>query len=366
MTTYPGTAGPRKRGQSQSGEHERLRVPSTTHDVLEYRADDEASRYGDLLGASPVMRELFAQLLRLEGSKVNLLVSGESGTGKELIARAVHEHSLVRAGPFVALNCGALDRQLARSELFGHERGAFTGAIRTRRGAFEAADCGTLFLDEIGELPSEVQPLLLRALEQRKITPVGSHEERPVDVRLITATNRDLAARVRSGNFREDLYYRIHVVHVVVPPLRQRPGDAVVLAQDFAARLGVSALPAQVLETLEQRQWPGNVRELRNAVEAYVALGVLPQAAASGEIEAEIALESFIDPTKTYAEQKNELVQRFTRSYLERLLRQTGGNQSEAARISGLERSYLGRLIDKLRLRAQPEVDALSQGRSVR
>jgi transcriptional regulator with GAF, ATPase, and Fis domain len=330
-----------------------VNLSSSDHE-LDYENFDDGFRYGGLLGASPIMRELFEQLSRLEGSKVNLLVSGESGTGKELIARAVHEHSLVCAGPFVALNCGALDRQLARSELFGHERGAFTGAIRTRRGAFEAADGGTLFLDEVGELPCDVQPLLLRALEQRKITPVGSHEERPVDVRLITATNRDLAARVRSGHFREDLYYRIHVVHVVVPPLRARPGDAVVLARDFAARLGVSALPLEVLEAIALRQWPGNVRELRNAVEAYVALGVLPSAASSSTSEDDATLEDFIDPTKTYAEQKSELLERFTRGYLERLLRQTKGNQSEAARIAGLERSYLGRLIDKLRLPRSP------------
>jgi transcriptional regulator with GAF, ATPase, and Fis domain len=366
MSTYRVAAGPRKHSRSQSGEHERLLLPSAAHDELEYRASDEATRYGDLLGTSPIMRELFAQLLRLEGSKVNLLVSGESGTGKELIAHAVHEHSLVRAGPFVALNCGALDRQLARSELFGHERGAFTGAVRSRKGAFEAADGGTLFLDEVGELPCEVQPLLLRALEQRKVTPVGSHEERPVDVRLITATNRDLAARVRSGSFREDLYYRIHVVHVVVPPLRERPGDVIVLARDFAERLGVPELPTQVLETLAERHWPGNVRELRNAVEAYVALGVVPQAAASDEVEVDAALDEFIDSTKTYAEQKSELLQRFTRSYLSRLLRQTGGNQSEAARISGLERSYLGRLLDKLALRAQTETGQSIQGRGPR
>jgi len=301
------------------------------------------------------MRELFEQLLRLESSKVNLLVSGESGTGKELIARAVHEHSLVQDGPFVALNCGALDRQLARSELFGHERGAFTGAFRTRKGAFEAADGGTLFLDEIGELPCEVQPLLLRALEQRRITPVGSHEDRPVDVRLITATNRDLAARVREGSFREDLYYRIHVVHVVVPPLRERLGDIAVLARDFARRLGVSELPAEALEALGQHHWPGNVRELRNAVEAYVALGTVPRSVLLGEIANDDSLKAFIDPSKPYADQKNELLQRFTRAYLERLLQQAGGNQSEAARVSGLERSYLGKLIDKLRLTAHAQ-----------
>jgi transcriptional regulator with GAF, ATPase, and Fis domain len=355
MNTYRVPTGPRKRG-SQSGEHE-LSLPNTTREELAGDGSEEAVRYGDLLGTSTIMRELFAQLARLEGSKVNLLVSGESGTGKELIARAVHEHSLVRAGPFVALNCGALDRQLARSELFGHERGAFTGAVRTRTGAFEAADGGTLFLDEVGELPCEVQPLLLRALEQRKITPVGCNEERPVDVRLITATNRDLAARVRAGCFREDLYYRIHVVHVVVPPLRQRPGDVVVLARDFASRQGVSALPTEALEALAQHHWPGNVRELRNAVEAYVALGTVPKSVLSGELESDSALEAFIDPTKPYSEQKHELLQRFTRAYLERLLRQTSGNQSEAARVSGLERSYLGKLIDKLGLRAQGEAD---------
>jgi transcriptional regulator with GAF, ATPase, and Fis domain len=365
MTSYRLTAGPRNRS-SQSGEHERLRPPATTRGELDAHGSGRATRYGDLLGASTVMRQLFAQLQRLQACKVNLLVSGESGTGKELIARAVHQHSLVQAGPFVALNCGALDRQLARSELFGHERGAFTGAVRTRRGAFEAADGGTLFLDEIGELPSEVQPLLLRALEQRRITPVGCHEERPVDVRLITATNRDLAARVRSGCFREDLYYRINVVHVVVPPLRQRPGDISLLARDFAARLGAADLPAEVLKTLERWHWPGNVRELRNAVEAYVALGIVPQVVSSTEAESDRTLDGFVDPSKTYAEQKSEIVRRFTRSYLERLLRQTGGNQSEAARISGLERSYLGRLIDKLRLRANPENEAAAAERTDR
>jgi len=312
------------------------------------------------------MRELFEQLSRLECSKVNLLVSGESGTGKELIARAVHEHSLVNAGPFVALNCGALDRELARSELFGHERGAFTGAVRTRRGAFEAANGGTLFLDEVGELPCEVQPLLLRALEQRKITPVGSHEERPVDVRLITATNRDLAALVRAGSFREDLYYRIHVVHVLVPPLRERLGDVAMLARDFARRLGVSELPEEALDALDQHHWPGNVRELRNAVEAYVALGTVPRSVLSGEIANDGTLESFIDPRRPYAEQKNELLQRFTRVYLERLLRQAGGNQSEAARVSGLERSYLGKLIDKLRLSAHRGPHAVGDRKGTR
>ncbi|HKO50080.1 MAG TPA: sigma-54 dependent transcriptional regulator [Polyangiaceae bacterium] len=310
----------------------------------------EPGRYGDLLGASPGMRALFSQLKLLEGSKVTLLVSGESGTGKELIARAVHDHSPVSKGPFVAVNCGALDRQLARSELFGHQRGAFTGAVRSQMGAFEAAQGGTLFLDELGELPIDIQPMLLRALERRRITAVGCSDERPVDVRLIAATNRDLAAGVRAGTFREDLYYRIVVVHITVLPLRQRPEDIAVLAQDFARRLAVHTLPDDALEIFERQPWPGNVRELRNAVEAYATLGVLPAGNSREDSELDLALDAFVDPSKTYAEQKHEILEQFARAYLQRLLARTRGNQSEAARLSGLERSYLGRLMDKLGL----------------
>jgi len=324
-------------------------------DVRELSDIDELNGYGELRGTSSCMRELFSQLRRLEGSRVNLLVCGESGTGKELIARGVHENSPVREGPFIAVNCGALDRQLARSELFGHQRGAFTGAIRAQVGAFEAAEGGTLFLDEVGELPIDVQPVLLRALELRRITPVGSSEERALDVRLICATNRNLATAVQNGSFREDLYYRIAVVQVTAPPLRQRSEDVSVLAGHFARRLGVQALPVHVLDDLAGRDWPGNVRELRNAVEAYTALGVVPSASLPAQREIDVAMEGFVDPTKPYAAQRNEVLQRFTRVYLERLLRRTRGNQSEAARISGLERSYLGRLMDKLGLRITDE-----------
>lgn len=311
----------------------------------------EAERYGDLWGVSPSMRRLFDQLVRLEGSNVNLLVSGESGTGKELIARALHEHSALREGPFVVVNCGALDRQLVRSELFGHHRGAFTGAVRRHVGAFEAANGGTLFLDEIAELSLEIQPMLLRALEQRKITPVGSHQEVSVQVRLIAATHRDLLAEVRSGTFREDLFYRVQVVRLEVPPLRERLEDVAVLARAFAKRQGAE-LPEDFIEALRRHHWPGNVRELRNAVEAYLALGVLPRTGDAGHRQGiDLALSQFVDPQQPYAAQKDELMQRFTRVYLERLLQATGGNQSEAARQSGLERSYLGKLIGRLGLR---------------
>jgi DNA-binding NtrC family response regulator len=323
---------------------------SLDYQALGERAADEAESYGDLIGVSPSMRQLFAKLVRLEGSKVNVLIVGESGTGKELVARAIHEHSSVRHGPMVVFNCGALDRQLVRSELFGHERGAFTGAVRRHVGAFESAHGGTLFLDEIAELPLDIQPVILRALEQRRIAPVGATEERAVDVRVIAATHRNLTEQVRAGQFREDLYYRIRVVELGVPPLRERAEDVAVLAQEFAFRQGLSALPDDVLEALGRHQWPGNVRELRNAVEAYAAVGALPRAESSAESARglDAALAAFVDATETYADQKAEVLRRFTRAYLDRLLENAAGNQSEAARVSGLERSYLGKLLDKL------------------
>ena len=250
------------------------------------------------------------------------------------------------------MNCGALDRNLVRSELFGHERGSFTGAVQRQVGAFQAAEGGTLFLDEIGELPLDVQPVFLRALELRAITAVGSHAERPVDVRLIAATHRDLRADVASGRFREDLFYRVRVVHLEVPPLRERRDDVPVLAEAIARRQGVSALPADFVEALSAHDWPGNVRELCNAVEAYLAVGAAPPSGARDEEDVlDAALAGFVDAKKTYAEQKTELLRRFSEAYIARLLAHTRGNQSEAARLSGLERSYLGKLIGKLGLK---------------
>ncbi|HTV24994.1 MAG TPA: sigma 54-interacting transcriptional regulator [Polyangiaceae bacterium] len=315
-----------------------------------YETGDPES-YGDLIGVSPAMRQLFNQLVRLEGSKVNVLVVGETGTGKELVARALHEHSPARRGPLVCVNCGALDRSLVRSELFGHQRGAFTGATHANQGAFVAAHGGTLFLDEVAELPLDVQPVLLRALELRRVSPVGGHGERDVDVRVITATHRDLRAEVAAGRFREDLFYRVQVVRLDVPPLRERPEDIPVLAAHIARQQGVSSLPADFLDAIVHHGWPGNVRELRNAVEAYLAIGAVPRGDAARGGAVDDALFDFIDPSRAYADQKNEVLERFTRVYLERLLEKTKGNQSEAARLSGLERSYLGKLVTKLGLR---------------
>jgi DNA-binding NtrC family response regulator len=301
--------------------------------------------YGPLVGGSAAMRRLFAVLQRLEGSLVTVLIEGESGTGKEVVARAIHERSLVARGPFVAVNCGALDRALVRSELFGHARGSFTGASEARGGAFEAAEDGTLFLDEIGELPPEVQPVLLRALENGVVTRVGETAERPVKVRVLAATNRDLLELANERRFREDLYYRLAVVKIATPALRDRRDDIEPLARHFAEQLGVTELPEDVLQDLTVRDWPGNVRELRNALRAYVALGSLsipPPSSPTGDLEG--ALSASIDLARPYAELKEALMERFLRLYVERLLSHTGGNQSEAARISGMERSYFSKV----------------------
>jgi DNA-binding NtrC family response regulator len=303
-----------------------------------------------MVGTSISMRRVFATLARLEGSLVSVLVQGESGVGKELIARALHEGSGVAEGPLVVLNCGAIPRDLVASELFGHTRGAFTGAAQARKGAFECADGGTIFLDEIGELPLDVQPVLLRALETGEVRPVGADQSRHVRARVVAATNRDLEAEVRAGRFREDLYYRLAVVKLTIPPLRERPEDIEPLARQFAAHCGVSTLPQPVIEQLKARAWPGNARELRNVVQAFAALGAVPEPAGSTATVLEMVLGDLVDVTRSYADQKEELCERFTRIYLQALIAHTGGNQSQAAKIAGLDRSYLGKLLVKHRL----------------
>jgi DNA-binding NtrC family response regulator len=308
---------------------------------------DGPTRYGALLSRAPAMRRLFALLKRLEGSLVSVLIQGESGTGKELIARALHEHSRVKHGPFVALNCGALDRALVRSELFGHKKGAFTGAVAASTGAFERADGGTLFLDEVGELPSDVQPILLRALELGTVARVGEAQEFKVRVRVIAASNRELLDEVENGVFRLDLYHRLKVVSLGVPSLAARPEDVALLARHFAAEQGLPALPDDVVQELERRSFPGNVRELKNTLLSYAALGELPAALPPKAADLERALSELLDPSRPYAEQKEEVVERMTRIYLELLMQKVGGNRSEAARVADLQRGYLRKLLEK-------------------
>jgi DNA-binding NtrC family response regulator len=298
-----------------------------------------------LLGVSPPMRRLFAVLSRLRGSLVNVLIEGESGSGKELIAHAIHQGSAAFDGPLIIINCGAVARELVLSTLFGHKRGAFTGAHTDRVGAFEAAHGGTLFLDEIGELPLDAQPALLRALEASEVQPVGDTQARRVKVRILAATNRDLEHEIRQGRFREDLYYRFAVVKIVVPPLRDRPEDIPLLARHFAVRAGLPELPDDVIALLAAHSWPGNARELRNAVEAFIAIGTLPADSRASDGELEAVVRRLVDVRRPYAELKEAFLQRFTKTYLEMLLAETRANQSEAARVSGLDRGHLGRML---------------------
>jgi DNA-binding NtrC family response regulator len=317
-------------------------------DELDQAPGYNGTSYGEMIGATPPMQRLFALLSRLEGTLVSVLVDGESGVGKEVVARALHERSKVASGPYVTVNCGALARELVASELFGHKRGAFTGALDSRKGAFELANGGTLFLDEIGELPLDVQPMLLRALEAGEVQPVGAEAKVKVRVRVVSATNRDLASEVAAGRFREDLFYRLAVVRVTVPALRERLEDVVLLANRFAADNGIEQLPGAIIERLLARPWPGNVRELRNVMSVYAALGELPPAVAGIMAEKlDSALEGSVDLTTPYMDQKDGLVDRFTALYLRSLLANANGNQSEAARISGLDRTYLRRLLAK-------------------
>jgi transcriptional regulator with GAF, ATPase, and Fis domain len=315
--------------------------------ALEERVSFEGDSYRGIVGTSKATRRLFGLLSRLEGSLVTVLIDGESGVGKEVVARALHEGSQRSEGPLIIVNCGAIPRDLVASELFGHKKGAFTGAVDNRRGAFEAADGGTLFLDEIGELPLDVQPVLLRALESGEVRPVGGDHAHRVSVRVVAATNRDLEAEVAAGKFREDLFYRLAVVRLKIPPLRERIEDIEPLAAHFAASVGAGELPSDVLEKLKARTFPGNARELRNAIQAYGALGVLPEPTRQKTNMLDVGLREMIDLDRPYAAQKDALNDRFTKIYLEALLARTGGNQTSAARMAGLDRSYIGRLVAK-------------------
>ncbi len=311
----------------------------------EYTADT----YSGIVGPSGRMKRLFAVLTRIEGSVTPVLIQGESGSGKEVVAQAIHTRSTLASQPFVAINCGALPRDLIGSELFGHRKGSFTGATDGRKGAFESASGGTLFLDEIGELPTDLQPMLLRVLETGEIRPLGGDVPKQVRVRVIAATNRDLEQDVQGGRFREDLFYRLAVLRITVPPLRERIEDVEPLARRFATEAGLaSGLDGPVIERLKARPWAGNVRELRNTIQAYVALGVLPEPSRSKAATLDLALRELVDPRAPYAEQKDALIERFTALYLEVLLDTTRGNQTLAARWAGpRSRGYLGRLLAK-------------------
>ena len=311
-------------------------VPSG--DVEDWRAE--------LITRSSTMEDLLSQARRVAASDASVCIFGASGTGKELLARAIHKASPRAQAPFVAVNCGAIPEGLLESELFGHKKGSFTGAVSDRRGLFQAAQGGTLFLDEIGDMPLPLQVKLLRALEERKIRPVGSHESFDVDVRVIAATHRKLEERIASGEFREDLYYRLNVVKLYIPTLAERREDIPLLANSFLTRLaeryrrGRLALSPEATQLLVSAPWPGNVRQLLNVIEQAVAL-------ATTEVIPESLVRQALDAGDTTLTPLDEARKAFERDYLVRILKITGGNVTKAARLAGRNRTEFYRLLER-------------------
>ena len=328
-----------------------------------------AEAFGRVVGRSAAMRRVFHLAEAYAPTDATVMITGETGTGKEVMAREIHAHSPRRAKPFLVIDCAALSRELVESELFGHVKGAFTGAAADRVGAFEAADGGTVFLDEVGDLPPELQPKLLRVLENREVRRVGSNAVRRVDVRILSATNKRLDEEVNAGRFREDLFYRLSVVVIEMPPLRERPEDVPLLARAFARDLHGETAPDALgpldAPALLRHPWPGNVRELRNLVDrafyspvrpvdlaATLAAGRLgARAADEAEDGLAAAAEAAGGAGRPFKEEKARLLDVFERRYLAALLARNGGNVSRAAREAGLERAHLQRLVKKFGLR---------------
>jgi DNA-binding NtrC family response regulator len=328
-------------------------VPTGT--MVEVKLSPTTSYHG-IVGRSAAIRALTAQIERLRDSTATLLIEGETGTGKETVAEALHASSTRADKPLVVVDCASLPPNLIESHLFGHERGAFTGAEQRHEGAFERAASGTLFLDEIGELPLELQTKLLRVLEQKEIQRVGGTRPLRVDVRVIAATNRDLALEVSRGRFREDLYYRLSVVHLHVPPLRERKEDLPLLAIEFLRQLGMDAsahLTAETFRELERHDWPGNVRELRNTLVRAVTLMEPPKIEAERPDVApdERIGEKLLDLSVPLPEGRAKLVAEYERAYLGKLLTECNGNISEVARRAQLDRMSVYRLLERHNLR---------------
>jgi DNA-binding NtrC family response regulator len=340
------------------------------------RQIDVSDRWKRIVGSAPAMRDLFGLVESVAPTDATVLLLGESGTGKEMLAGAIHERSMRAGGPFVAINCSALTDTLLESELFGHRRGAFTGASSSRKGVFEEASRGTLFLDEIGDISPAMQVRLLRALQEGEIKPVGSAETRKVDVRVVAATNRDLEAAAHAGSFRQDLYYRLNVVALELPPLRRRSEDIPLLVHHFltryAAKFGrpVSRVAPEAMEALQSYPWPGNVRELENVVQRAVVL-------APGEVVSPDLLPIPVRHSRasalaerrfdlSFARAKQAAIDDFERNYLEDVLRRSAGRVAEAARMCGLDKSNFRRIIRRHRLDVaafrRPQVDRASEG----
>jgi DNA-binding NtrC family response regulator len=319
-----------------------------------FAAPGDAPPIAALVGASEAIREITRLVHKLGPAASSVLIEGETGVGKEVVARAIHDAGPRRGGPFVVTDCGSMPPSLIASLLFGHEKGAFTGAEQRRIGDFERASGGTLLLDEIGELPLDLQPALLGVLERRRFCRVGGSSEMAVDVRVLAATNRDLRAEVNRGTFRADLYYRLAIARVVIPPLRDRPEDIEPLALHFAERL--TGVPGEnplepVLETLKRHPFSGNVRELRNVVEAALVMGRVELAAAGGAEAAAPVAVGIAAALAPYREARAEAIARFENAYLKGLMERCEGNASEAARRAKMDRPYLLTLLRRHGLR---------------
>jgi two-component system response regulator HydG len=311
-------------------------------------------RFDELVGQSPAMRPVYDLIERVAASDATVLISGDSGTGKELVARAIHSRSRRKSGPFVAINCAAMPESLLESELFGHAKGAFTDAKTAEPGLFSRANRGTIFLDEIGDMPLGLQPKLLRVLQERAVRPVGGRDEIAIDVRVLAATNRDLESAIEEGRFREDLYYRVNVVHVPLPPLRARVGDILPLAQHFlshfAARADkkVTGISPPAAEKLIEYAWPGNVRELQNCMDRAVALTRFEY----------IVVDDLPDKVRLYrrshvlvaSDDPSELgsLEEVERRYIARVMEAVSGNKTAASRILRIDRKRLYRMLDRL------------------
>lgn len=349
---------------------DRIKIGNTT---LEFVAFEEKVKiepsdkevFGAMVGKSTKMRQIFGLLEKISSSFATVIIEGETGTGKDLVAHAIHDNSPRKNKPFVVFDCGSVAPNLIESELFGHEKGSFTGAIKSRRGAFEEANGGTIFLDEIGELTLDLQPKLLRSLENREIRRVGASLPIPIDVRVLCATNRNLRKEVAEGRFREDLYYRLSVVKIMIPSLRERPDDIPLIVEKFLrdgkfnkqpdGSLRITRVEDDALKALQRYQWPGNVRELQNIVERASSIA---DAGAISKEQIDFVfqeLEKEDDRTEKlqvvkdvpFKEAKQKVVEVFERDYLLDLLKRNGYNLSKAAREAGIDRKHIRNLLKK-------------------
>jgi transcriptional regulator with GAF, ATPase, and Fis domain len=320
--------------------------------ALQDRLEEQA--YGDIVGACDAMRDIFRKVDKVAATDISILVTGETGTGKELIAREVHRRSPRKAGPFVAINCGAIPENLLESELFGHAKGAFTGANAARQGRFQAASGGTLFLDEIGEMPLQLQVKILRALQDRSVTRVGENRPEVVDIRVVAATNKDLEEEMKAGRFREDLYYRINVVHLHLPALRDRGEDAVTLAKWFLTRAvrelssKVKGFSPQALLAIKRYRWPGNIRQLENRIKKAVVLAEKPLLSPD---DLELRPEQ-LEPILPLAEARDEWQKRYINEVLER----NNQNRTKTAKDLGVDPRTIFRHLERMEAEQRGEI----------